>query len=154
MPRAISSCVQTTRPMRERARTGGVFMKKDHPDKRVAVGASASLICYLGLTALLALLLTRGTVGESAALPCILAFASIAAFAGGKLAAHGSAERWMSAASAGAFWAVVVLSGFLANDTLSWSRAGELAIAAAIGAALACVRTGKGKRPRKRRSRK
>ena len=55
-------------------------MKKDHPGKRIAMGASASLICYLGLTALLALLLTRGTMGESAAPPCILAFAVVAAF--------------------------------------------------------------------------
>lgn len=129
-------------------------MKKDHPGKRIAMGASASLVCYLGLTALLALLLTRGAVGENTALPCILAFAAVAAFAGAKLAARGSTERWMNAASAGAFWAVVVLTGFLVNDTLSWPRAGELAIAAAIGTALACVRTGKGKRTRGRRSHK
>ena len=129
-------------------------MKKDHPGKRIAIGAAASLVCYLGLTALLALLLTRGAVGESTALPCILAFAAVAAFAGAKLAARGSAERWMPAASAGAFWGAVVLSGFLANDTLSWPRTGELAIAAALGAALACVRTGKGKRTRGRRFRK
>lgn len=129
-------------------------MKKDHPGKRIAMGASVSLMCYLGLTALLALLLTRGTVGERTALPCILAFAAVAAFAGGKLAARGSAERWMPAASAGAFWGAVVLSGFLTNDTLSLPRAGELAVAAVIGAALACVRTGKGKRTRSHRSRK
>ena len=129
-------------------------MKKDHPGKRIAMGASASLVCYLGLTALLALLLTRGTMGECTALPCILAFVAVAAFAGAKLAARGSAERWIPAASAGAFWGAVVLSGFLVNDTLSWPRAGELAIAAAIGTALACVRTGKGKRTRSRRSRK
>ena len=154
MARAISSCVQTTRPIHQRARTGGVFMKKDHPGKRIAMGTSASLVCYLGLTALLALLLTRGTMGERTALPCILAFVAVAAFAGAKLAARGSAERWIPAASAGAFWAVVVLTGFLANDTLSWPRAGELAIAAAIGAALACFRTGKRTRTRGRRSHK
>lgn len=129
-------------------------MKKDHPGKRVAMGAGASLVCYLGLSALLALLLTRGTVGERTALPCILVFAVIAAFVGTKLAVRGSAERWMPAASAGVFWATVVLSGFLTNDTLSWTRAGELAIASALGAAMACVRTGKGKHTRKRRFRK
>ena len=129
-------------------------MKKDHPGRRIALGAAASLACYLGLTALLALLLTRGTVGERAALPCILAFAAVAAFAGAKLAARGGAERWMPAASAGAFWGAVVLCGFLATDTLSWQRAGELALAAALGAALSGVRTGKGKRTRGRRSRK
>lgn len=118
------------------------------------MGAASSLVCYLGLTALLALLLTRGTVGEKTALPCILAFGMIAAFLGAKLSAHGCAERWMPAASAGAFWCAVVLSGFLANDALSWTRAGELAIAAAIGAVLAGIQRGKGKRARSRRSRK
>ena len=129
-------------------------MKKDHSGKRIALGAAASLACYLGLAALLALLLTRGTVGERAATFCIPAFAAVAAFAGAKLAAHGGAERWLSAASAGAFWTAVVLAGFLANDTLSLPRAGELAITATLGAALSGVRTGKGKHARKRRSRK
>ena len=128
-------------------------MKKDHPGKRIAMGASASLICYLGLTALLALLLTRGTLGEDKLLPCVWVFAAIASFAGAKLA--GTGTLWLPAAAAGAFWIVVTLLGFLANDTLEPSRALWLALPVALGAAASYAGSGTGKkRPRRHRARK
>lgn len=125
-------------------------MKKEH--RRIALGTALSLACYLGAAALLALLLTKGTVREGAAQPWILAFAAVSAFAGSKLASHGGAERWMPAASAAAFWGVVTLLGFLTSDALSWQRAGELALAVSLGAVVACVRREKGRRSRARRS--
>lgn len=130
-------------------------MKKtlEHPAKRIALGVLAALACYLALNALLALLLTRGTLGEDKLLPCVWGFAAIAAFTGAKLAGDGT--PWHPAAAALAFWIAVALLGFLVNDTLEPSRALQLMLPVALGAAASCAGSGAGKkRTRKRRARK
>lgn len=130
-------------------------MKKtlEHPAKRIALGVLTALVCYLTLNALLALLLTRGTLGEDKLLPCVWVFAAIASFAGAKLA--GTGTLWLPAAAAGAFWIVVTLLGFLANDTLEPSRALQMILPVALAAAASYAGSGAGKKKaRKRRARK
>ena len=150
---AICSVCADGASRRDAKKERGV-VKKDHPAKKIALGALASLGCYLALNALLSLLLTRGAVGEGSALPCILTFAALSAFAGGKLAGYGCDERWLPPATAGAFWGVTALLGFLTNNTLEPSRLAQLALAAAGGGALGCVKRGKKRQKRTRRIRK
>ena len=125
--------------------------------KRIALGTSVSLLAYLALSALLALLVVRGTVGEGVIGACVWAFAALAAFAGAKAASWGAAEPLPRIAiTAAAFWALILLLGFLANDTLDPSRAALLALPILLGGALAYLLRGGGKKrgSRKRRSRK
>ena len=125
--------------------------------KRVAVGVLTALLIYIALLALIALMIVRGTVGEGGAWTCACVFAALSAFAGVKTATWGAPEPLgVSALCAAAFWGLILLLGFLANDGLDASRAALLALPVLVGAGLACLTNGGGKRrgKRKRRSRK
>lgn len=124
--------------------------------KRIAVGMLAAFLVYLGLLALIALMIVRGTVGEGSVVACTWAFAALAAFAGAKAASWHATEPIMPiAVCAAAFWGLVLLLGFLANDGLDGARAVALALPVLIGALAAYLtRGGKKRGKRKRRSRK
>ena len=125
--------------------------------KKIALGTLISLLAYLALLALLSLLIVRGTVGEGGAWTCACVFAALSAFAGVKTAAWGAPEQLgVSALCAAAFWGLILLLGFLANDGLDASRAALLALPVLVGGGLAYLTNGGGKRrgKRKRRSRK
>ena len=129
---------------------------KNHA-KKIALGAGVSLLSYLVLAALLALLVERGTVGEGGVWTCVCVFAALAAFAGVKTAAWNVPEPLgVSALCAASFCGLVLLLGFLANDGLDTSHAALLAPPVLAGAGLAYLTQGGGKRrgKRKRRSRK
>ena len=125
--------------------------------KKIAIGAGVSLLAYLALLALLSVLVVRGTVGVGAVGACVWVFAALAAFAGAKVAAWGAAEPLgVIAIGAAAFWLLVLLLGFFANDTLESSRAALLALPIVAGGGLAYLTCGGGKKhgKRKRRSHK
>lgn len=125
--------------------------------KRCALGAGTALAVYLALLALLAALLAHGTVGEGMMRGCVTVLAGLSAFVGVTVASRASARSAAAtAACAAAFWAAVLLLGFLTNDSLDPARAGVLALAVfAGGAAAYFLRGGKGKKGRRsRRSRK
>ena len=125
--------------------------------KKTALGAAAALAVYLALAALLSLLVVRGTAAENGIAACVWAFAAIAAFTGAKIASWRAADPLAPTAFAtAAFWALVVLLGFLTNDTLEPARVASLALSSLLGGALAYMLRGGGKKRggHKRRSRK
>ncbi len=124
--------------------------------KRAALGAAVSLAAYLALSALWALLIVRGTAEERIGGAIVWALACIAAFLGAKAASAGEGDVSAPyAASATAFWCVVLLLGFLANGTLEPGRGASLALAVMTGGALAYLTRGsKTKRKAGRRVRR
>lgn len=128
--------------------------------KGAAVGAGISLLLYLALLALGALLLVHGTVDESHTGVCVWIAALIAALVGSKAAAYRAEQPLVRISACGAaFYLTVLLTGFLIHDTLSPSRAAALVLPVLTGCAISALfgRGGKrsrgGKRPA-RRSRK
>lgn len=128
--------------------------------KKTALGVGAALLVYLALSALAALLVVRGAVGEAHIGTLVWLFACLAAFTGARLAAHQAQGPAVPCAIAtAAFWAVIQLLGFLTNDTLASARSAALALPILLGGALAYLipvrgRGGKRGRARPRRSHK
>lgn len=126
--------------------------KAKRPVKKIALGTGISLLAYLTLLALLALLVEHGTVGEGNVWACVCAFAAFAAFVGVKTAAWGVAEPLsVNTLCATSFWLLVLLLGFLTNDGLDTSRAALLALPVLVGGGLAYLTKGGEKRRGKRR---
>lgn len=113
----------------------------NRPSGRIMFGALVSLACYLGLSALLAFLLTQGTVGEGRMLLCLWVIAFLSSFMGSKAAV----VHWMNRApafeSALAFLIVILLGGFMIHNTLEPTRAVQTVTAVVIGGALATLTT-------------
>ena len=127
--------------------------------KKIAVGAFAALAVYVALLAALSALIVRGTVKEESVALCVWVFACAASFVGARASAgRGSDQAVWIAAGAAAFWALIQLLGFLANDTIEPARSAALALPILVGGAAAyLVRPAREKRKRgrgKRRSRK
>ena len=124
--------------------------------KRIAVGSCASLLAYLLLLALVALLVVRGVVGEDrvGAIVWLLTFA--ASFAGAKAAAWRAGEQLLGAVgSAVLFWAMVQVLGVAMGETLEPAHSAALALLVMAGAALAYWTRGGGRKARKgKRSRR
>ena len=122
--------------------------------KKTALGVGAALLVYLALSALSALLIVRGTVGEARIGTLVWIFACLAAFAGASVAAHRAQEPLLPAMlTAAAFWAAILLLGFLSNDTLASARCAALALPALLGGALSWLLSARGGKGRKRRTR-
>ena len=123
---------------------------------RIAMGAAVTLGAYLGLLALAALLLERGSVAEENTALCAAVCACLAAFAGAKTAAWGAPKPIAPAAACvGAAAGAVVLLGFLTNDALDLGAAARLLVSMALGGATASLlRTGKRRVKRPRRARR
>ena len=113
----------------------------NRPGGRIMLGVLVALACYLGLSALLAFLLTQGTVGEGRTLLCLWVCALLSSFAGSKAAAFRWMDRVPTFGSALAFLAVIVLGGFLVNNTLDPARTVQTVAAVVVGGALAALTT-------------
>lgn len=121
--------------------TGIMRRMMDRSSGRIMLGVLVALVCYLGLSALLAFLLTQGTVEEGRTLLCLWACALLSSFAGSKAAALRWTDRVPAFGSALAFLTVTVLGGFLVNNTLDPTRTVQTAAAVAIGGTLSALTT-------------
>ncbi len=124
--------------------------------KRIACGAAIALVAELALLSLASLLLVRGRVGEGSAPLCVWLCAFLSAFAGAKAASWGAAKPLaLSAETVAAAYCVMVLLGFLMNDSLDALRLAKLGAAMAAGCACASVlRVRKNGKKHVRRSRR
>ena len=117
--------------------------------KRIAFGTLAGLGAYLGFCALLALLLTRGTIAERGVDVWVLCFACAASYIGAMTAARG--KRAVNAAlCAAVFWTAMVLLGVLADELCAPRYAARLALPVALGGVLASASMRGGKRNARR----
>ena len=123
--------------------------------KKIAFGALAALAVYVALLAALSALIVRGTVKEENIPLCVWVFACAAAFIGARVSAGRAGEPAIRiAAGAAAFWALILLLGFLVNDTIDPARSAALALPILVGGAAAYLirptrekrRRGRGKR--------
>lgn len=135
--------------------------KKTRPaGATIAVGALVSLCVYVGLLLPVAALLVRGAVGESAALPLVLASGLLASFAGGVICVGWCPWGRMTCGLAGAAAfaaAVACVSAACWREGVDWLGGGLPVLCAILGGGVLAGMLGRKrgrrvKRPVRRRS--
>ncbi|MEG1917779.1 MAG: hypothetical protein RRY95_03100 [Oscillospiraceae bacterium] len=120
----------------------------------MAAGLGISLVSYLLLQLLGALLLERGLLSPTLVLPFLAVSCGLAALAGGLFAARHSAIGTMYCAllTAGGFGGIFLLAGFLAFRGIT-PQAGVLVLSMVLGGVLAGLLGGKKRKRRRARKR-
>lgn len=116
------------------------------------IGAAVSLILYVLLQGLLALLTIRGVAPETMTHRLQMGSGAIAAFTGGILAIRraGIGSLWAAAGSAAIFAGAVALLGYLICNGVVWSQESMLLMTAFLtGGVLAGLLGREGKKKRK-----
>ena len=124
--------------------------------RRILLGVLVSTAVAAALTAVLAALIERGTVGEEWASACVPVFACISALAGAYCVPRGASMARGALVCAVSFWALILALGAAAGGTILPKKALLLAVAVLLGAVCAArLRGGRrgGKRVTKRRPR-